>query len=59
MRSRARASACSRWRGVDTVPNERDGVERDLEFVGLAALLDPPRPEVADAVSACHRAASA
>jgi magnesium-transporting ATPase (P-type) len=43
-------------RRLDTVPNERDGVERDLEFVGLAALLDPPRPEVADAVSACHRA---
>jgi calcium-translocating P-type ATPase len=43
-------------RPVDAVPLERDGVERDLEFVGLTALLDPPRPEVAGAVSACHRA---
>ena len=30
--------------------------ERDLRFVGLVALLDPPRPEVAAAVAACHRA---
>jgi calcium-translocating P-type ATPase len=34
----------------------RDDVERDLDYVGLVALLDPPRPEVAAAVSACHRA---
>ena len=30
--------------------------ELDLTFLGLAALADPPRPEVADAVSACRRA---
>jgi calcium-translocating P-type ATPase len=35
---------------------DRDDVERDLEYVGLVALLDPPRPEVADAVLRCHRA---
>ncbi|HXZ58126.1 MAG TPA: cation-transporting P-type ATPase [Gaiellaceae bacterium] len=35
---------------------ERDEVERDLDYVGLVALLDPPRPEVAAAVAACHRA---
>jgi calcium-translocating P-type ATPase len=34
----------------------RDDVERDLEYVGLVALLDPPRPEVPAAVAACHRA---
>jgi calcium-translocating P-type ATPase len=35
---------------------ERDDVERDLDYAGLVALLDPPRPEVRDAVAACHRA---
>ncbi len=31
-------------------------VERDLTFLGLVALWDPPRPEVAEAVSLCRRA---
>lgn len=31
-------------------------VEQELTFVGLAAMADPPRPEVAAAVAACHRA---
>ena len=33
-----------------------EAIERDLTFVGLTAMLDPPRPEVADAVVRCHRA---
>jgi potassium/sodium efflux P-type ATPase len=33
-----------------------EGVERDLTFLGLAAMMDPPRPEVAEAVEKCHRA---
>ncbi len=35
---------------------ERELVESRLTFVGLAALEDPPRPEVADAVARCRRA---
>jgi calcium-translocating P-type ATPase len=35
---------------------DRETVERELEYVGLLALLDPPRPEVPDAVAKCHRA---
>lgn len=31
-------------------------VESDLTFLGLAAMVDPPRPAVADAVQQCHRA---
>ena len=39
-----------------TVPDQREAAERDLCFVGLAAMIDPPRPEVADAVQRCHTA---
>jgi calcium-translocating P-type ATPase len=34
----------------------RELVESHLTFVGLAALEDPPRPQVADAVARCRRA---
>jgi calcium-translocating P-type ATPase len=37
-------------------PEARDDVEHDLCFVGMVALLDPPRPEVAGAVSRCRDA---
>jgi Ca2+-transporting ATPase len=33
-----------------------DSVERGLVFLGLAAMMDPPRPEVADAIERCKRA---
>jgi calcium-translocating P-type ATPase len=42
--------------GGQAVPGDREDAERDLCFLGLAALLDPPRPEVADAVVRCHTA---
>lgn len=31
-------------------------VERDLVFIGLIAMIDPPRPEVKEAVAECHTA---
>lgn len=33
-----------------------ENVETALTFLGLAALVDPPRPEVTDAVRQCHQA---
>jgi calcium-translocating P-type ATPase len=41
----------------DATPHQsRDGVERGLTLLGLVGMMDPPRPEVADAVRRCHRA---
>lgn len=31
-------------------------IEQDLTFLGLIAMVDPPRPEVSKAVKKCHRA---
>ncbi|MCK8437272.1 cation-transporting P-type ATPase [Streptomyces sp. D2-8] len=41
------------------VPDPRpaqDEVESELTLLGLVGMLDPPRPEVSDAVAACRRA---
>lgn len=38
----------------ETVPTAREDVERDLCFVGLAAMQDPPRPEVSAAIAHVH-----
>jgi Ca2+-transporting ATPase len=42
----------------ETVPSERDAdhVERELTFLGLVGMMDPPRPEVAQAVEMCTNA---
>src|ERR1035437_2629030 len=34
----------------------REQAERDLTLLGVVATIDPPRPEVADAVARCHSA---
>jgi calcium-translocating P-type ATPase len=40
----------------DGRPEERERAESGLTFLGLAALEDPPRPDVADAVERCGKA---
>lgn len=52
---RVLAVATRTLHGTD-LPSRREDVERDLELLGLVGLYDPPRPEVADAVSRCHQA---
>jgi calcium-translocating P-type ATPase len=37
-------------------PERREDAERHLCFLGLVAMLDPPRSEVAEAVARCHEA---
>ena len=39
-----------------SMPEEYSAVEINLTFVGLVAMLDPPRPEVAAAIQKCKRA---
>ena len=43
-------------RTIDAVPDDPDQLYEALQPVGLAGLMDPPRPGVADAVAACQRA---
>jgi len=45
-------------RDLDRVPDEPDAeaIESELEFLGLAALIDPPREEVPQAVADCRSA---
>ncbi len=49
----------SAFRDIEAVPLEQlriETVERDLVFVGLSGLHDPPRPEAREAIARCHRA---
>ncbi|HET9020200.1 MAG TPA: cation-translocating P-type ATPase [Acetobacteraceae bacterium] len=52
---RVLALARRRW---NTMPADRgaEAVERDLTLLGLVGLLDPPRPEAAQAVATCRAA---
>ena len=46
-----------RWVGETDTPDRLDeGDEQDLVYVGVVGIIDPPRPEVADAVAEAHRA---
>jgi magnesium-transporting ATPase (P-type) len=42
--------------GQELVNLNAESLEQNLIFIGLAAMLDPPRPEVAEAIASCHQA---
>jgi magnesium-transporting ATPase (P-type) len=56
------ASRGYRVLGVATRQQEKsqqqdaNSLEQNLIFLGLVAMIDPPRPEVADAIALCHQA---
>ena len=43
---------------IDHLPDKIsiEAIEKELEFVGLVAMIDPPRPEVIKAIADCHGA---
>jgi Ca2+-transporting ATPase len=41
---------------ISPAGEEAGEIEQDLTLLGLVAMMDPPRPEVAEAVTRCHRA---
>jgi potassium/sodium efflux P-type ATPase len=45
-----------RFLPLDQGVSKPETVERDLTFLGLIAMMDPPRPEAAEAVRKCHQA---
>jgi len=58
---RVLATACRYLSEEDGLPAKMSDytpeiIEQKMTFVGLVAMMDPPRPEVADAVAQCHRA---
>ena len=58
---RVLATACRYLSEEDGLPARMSDytpeiIEQKMTFVGLVAMMDPPRPEVADAVAQCHRA---
>jgi calcium-translocating P-type ATPase len=49
-------AAATRQLASDPPPHDREQVEAGLMLLGLVAMEDPPRAEVAGAVAACHKA---
>ncbi len=58
MASKALRVLAITYRDFDTMPEhlEADNIEKDLTFVGLVGMMDPPREGVKEAVATCKKA---
>lgn len=56
MASRALRVLGVAYRDFESKPTDLSKQERELTFVGLAGMIDPPRPEVKEAVAQCYAA---
>ncbi len=57
MADRALRVLAAAYRDLDAgIPETAEDAERDLVFVGLAGMQDPPRPEAVEAVARCRSA---
>ena len=44
------------YKEIEELPQDLNTLEQDLTFMGLLGMIDPPRPEAAEAVRTCLRA---
>ncbi len=44
------------YKEIDKLPADLNTLEQDLTFYGLVGMIDPPRPEAAEAVRVCRKA---
>jgi potassium/sodium efflux P-type ATPase len=49
-------AVAARQGNQELLAEDNDSLEQNLTFLGLVAMIDPPRPEVADAIALCHLA---
>lgn len=56
MASRALRVLGVAYRDVSMLPKDNESIESGLVFCGLIGIIDPPRPQAADAVRLCKRA---
>ena len=42
-------------KNISEIPNKKE-IEKDLTFIGILSMIDPPRDEVKKAIATCHKA---
>ena len=57
MASKALRNLAFAYKVFDKIPEKVDeSIERDFTFLGIVGMIDPPRPEVKEALELCRKA---